>query len=289
MTRRNFLKYITIAHLFVSVSLMAKVEKHTKKNKFNISINGDLDDDLIILRSTPENTIITDIHQMHNNKGYFQYNNHLYNVEQVPGFINFNKEFSIKDNEIYLVCLANEREEANFPKEKRFRTHYKNEKLLFNEQVFLKALMPEYNSVPNYPLWFAEDEVPRFEKKDINGNTYNYYNLFENTIVQFGIIIPKAGDITVELYDEKEQLRYTFNQYVDKNSKYIKSKELLNNELLPHPFAEINNILNTKIDSQIPNNNYINSVVVYKENLTYMFELPYPIMYPNLIAGVSCE
>lgn len=300
MNRREALKYFIIAPFILNAS--TNIEKNQKlsdgkkqinnlisrKKNFEISMFGDLDDDLIILKSTPKSTVIADIHQMHNSKGTFVYNNNKYNVEHNPGFIQFKKSYEIENDDIYLVCLANEREDAGFPKDKRFRTHYKNEKLFFNKQVLLNALMPEYDSVQNYPLWFEEDEVPRFDRKDINGNTYNYYNLFENTIVQVGIVIPDSSKAKVMLFDEKDQLRYTFDEYIDYESKYLKSNELLAGELGNHKFTEISNILNTKLDEQIPNESYINSMMIESNGKMYSFELPYPIMYPNLISGVAC-
>lgn len=283
MNRRSIIKSM----LLVPFLLNANSSISNKFKKFEISMFGDLDDDLIVLKSTPENTSICDIHQMHNGKGTFVYNNIVYKINHNPGFIKFKKEYEIKDNEIFLVCLANEREDAGLSKNDRVRTHYKNEKLYINKDILLEALMPEQNSVPNYPLWFAEDDVPRIERKDENGNTYNYYNLFENTIVQMAIVVNKATNIKINLFDENDELKYSFEQLLNSKPKLLKSKELLTNKLNSHPFTEVNNILNLKIDEQIPNNNYINSIVVEKDGKTYSFELPYPIMYPNLITGVS--
>lgn len=283
MNRRSIIKSM----LLVPFLLNANAFTNNKIRKFEISMFGDLDDDLIVLKSTPANTSICDIHQMHNSKGTFVYNNVSYKINHNPGFIKFRKEYKIIDDEIFLVCLANEREDAGLPKNERVRTHYKNEKLYINKDILLESLMPEQNSVPNYPLWFAEDDIPRIERKDENGNTYNYYNLFENTIVQMAIVVNKASRIKINLFDENDELKYSYEQSLNSKPKLLKSKELLANKLNSHPFTEVNNILNLKIDEKIPNNNYINSIVIEKDGKTYSFELPYPMMYPNLITGVS--
>ena len=111
-----------------------------ENRNFKLSMIGDLDDDLIVLKSNTKETVITDIHQMHNSSGIFSYDGNAYKIEHNPGFINFTKDFTINDNEIYVVCLANERDDAGLPIDNRFRTHFKNEKFLFNNQILLKAV-----------------------------------------------------------------------------------------------------------------------------------------------------
>lgn len=284
MTRRNFMSFAVASLLFGNIQLNAFDSKNAKYKSFELSINGDLDDDLIVLKSTPLKTIITDIHQMHNPSGIFQYGGDTYRIEHIPGYISFEKRYDIAQDEIYIVCLANEREEANLST--RIRTHYKNEKLLFNNNIFLKALMPEYDSVPNYPLWFGKDEVPAIGKKDINDETYNYYRLFDNTTVQCGIILPYSSEIEIYLYDQNNTLKHTFKEQVDTVPKYLKSNELKSGNFNTHDFTEIDNILNETND-QIENNNIIKTMLIKFNNNFYIINLPYPIMYPNLICGVS--
>lgn len=282
MNRRYFLKSVLFAPLLINAKILNKIN-------FNITMYGDLDDDLIIIKSTPERNIITDIHQMHNNKGKFNYEGQLYNIEHCAGFIEFKKDFKFIENELYVVCLANEREDAEYPIDKRFRTHYKNEKVHFNDKIFLKALMPEYNSVPGYPLWFNEDDIPRFNRTDEKGNTYNYYNLHENTVVQTGIVFPKVGDVQIMLFNSKNELKYTFNEIIETEPKYIKSDELKANLINPHPFTEVNNILNLDVNNQIENNEYLTHMLISYKDKLYNIKFPYPAMYPNLFSVVALK
>lgn len=285
MNRRKFLKLTSIVPLFGTAVFS---DDNTKNNEiFSISINGDLDDDLIILKATIDDSKIIDIYQMHNPTGKLDYNGEIYNIEHSPGFIIFDKEYAIKNDEIYCICLANEREEASLPRNKRIRTHYKSEKLLFNDQIFLPAFLPEKNSVPNYPLWFNTFDVPKIDRRDTNGDTYNYYNLFENTTVPFGIVVPQKGKIKISLFNQNNELMYTFDENVDTNVRNLKSNELKEQKIGEHPFTELNNILNIEEDSQIENNDYIETVIVeYKEKI-FTIPMPYPLMYPNLIYAVS--
>lgn len=248
---------------------------------------GDLDDDLIVLKSTPESNKIVDIHQMHNSKSTFFYDGNIYSSEQNPGYIQFSKKYKFLENEIYSICLANEMDDAEMELNKRIRTHYKNEKLFFNKEVFLRDLMPEYNSVPDYPLWFNKEDIPYIDRQDINGNTYNYYNLFENTVVQIGLVFPRKGNVTVKLFSNNNELVYIYHETIDLKPKYIKSDELKSGKLIENPFIEIGNILHKDTENQIENNSYITNMIIEYENKSYNIKLPYPAMYPNLISVVS--
>lgn len=287
MNRRTILKSFILAPLLYSNAYSSTTKE--SKPKFKISMYGDLDDDLIILKSTPEKTVISDIHQMHNSKGTFFYNGEIYPIEHNPGYIQFTKNYEFNEDEIYLVCLANEMEDAEMPLKQRIRTHFKNEKLFFNKDIFLRHLMPEYNSVPNYPLWFNEGDVAYLDRQDINGNLYNYYNLFENTVVQNGLVFPKEGKVTIMLFNNNSELVYTFNDTVEKTPKYIKSDELKSGKLNEHPFTEIGNILNQSTEKPTNNDSFIANMIVVYNNKHFNIKFPYPAMYPNLLSVVAAS
>lgn len=256
-----------------------------KGKKFRIRMKGDLDDDLIILKATPTSSKIIELYQMHNPKETFEYCGDIYKSNHIAGYIDFNKEFEIKDDEVFLFCLANEREEVNITE--RIRTHYKNEKLTINDKELLPALMPEYDSVPGYPLWFGEGDSPMVYRTDIKGDLYNYYNLFENTTVQIGIVVPFKGPTKIYMFDQNDELRFTFFHDFNKEVKKLRSKELLEGKLQDHPFAEVNNILNKDLHKQIQNNDTLNKLIIEHEKVMYTIELPYPAMYPNLLFGTA--
>ena len=75
MNRRTIIKSFLLAPFLLNANSNLSTTNSGKMKNFQISKFGDLDDDLIILKSTPENTSICDIHQMHNGKGTFVYNN----------------------------------------------------------------------------------------------------------------------------------------------------------------------------------------------------------------------
>ncbi|MFX4155188.1 hypothetical protein ACOL23_09590 [Aliarcobacter butzleri] len=284
MNRRDLLKSLVFLPI-ASLSLFAK--ESIKDNTFKISMFGDLDDDLIVIKSNKTSNSILDIHQMHNSKGKFIYEGNSYDIEQNPGYIQFSKKYKIEEDDIYCVCLANEMDDAEMPVSKRIRTHFKNEKLFYNKDILLRDLMPEYNSVPNYPLWFNEGDIPFIDREDLNGNLYNYYNLFENTVAQVGLILPRSGTISIMLFDQKNQLVYTFKEEVTTTPRYLESEELKSGKLNKHPFTEIGNIVNPSTDNPIENNNYItNMIVAYNEDYRKI-SFPYPVMYPNLISAVA--
>ncbi|WP_418181235.1 hypothetical protein ACNSOL_12060 (plasmid) [Aliarcobacter lanthieri] len=277
MNRRDILKGMIVAPVILAAN---KIDSNDV-NTFKIAMYGDLDDDLIILKSTEEKTKIDELHQMHNTSGSFTYNGDNYVSIHSPGYIEFKKEYRFEKDEIYVVCLANEREDAGYHISERFRTHYKNEKLLIGNQVLLKALMPEYKSVPDYPLWLNEGDG------EGNGNPYNYYNLFENSTVQTGFVVPREGNIKIMLFNNNDELKYSFEEFITQTPKYLESNELKEGKLDPHPFTEINNILNLSKENQIPNNEYITHALVVYEDRQYDIKFPYPAMYPNLFCAVA--
>lgn len=284
LDRRTFLQILF--GISISNKLFASLGSIQVKSNFNISIKGDLDDDLFIIKAAQEDITIQDVFQMHNPSNKFQYNGKIYDSIHIPGAIDFTKKFQAKEDEIYIVMLANEREEAQLSK--RVRTHYKNEKLTYNNQALLPALMPEYNSIPNYPLWFGDGDIPIAEREDINGEPYNYYHLFDNTVVQVGLIFPNEGVAKIKLFDKNNNLTHSFNSeiYADKPTRLVSQEELAG-DFGGHPFTEIGNILNNVTDVELENNNYITNMTIEYADRIYLIPTPYPMMYPNLIYGVA--
>lgn len=284
MNRRSILKSLLLAPLFFA-GLFGN--EKARKESFKISMYGDLDDDLIVIRDNDSETRITDIYQMHNSKGMFKYGGEAYFTNQNPGFMHFGKKYEIQEDDIYCICLANEMEDAEMQINQRIRTHFKNEKLMFNRDILLKPLMPEYKSVPNYPLWFNEGDVAYINRQDVNGDSYNYYNLFENTVVQLGLVFCSSGNVKIKLFNQAGELAFTYNETVSNKPKYLVCDEVKSNKISNHPFVEINNILNASTDNPIPNNDYISNIIIEKEGRVRNIKLPYPLMYPNLISAVS--
>ena len=126
-------------------------------------------------------------------------------------------------------------------------------------------------------------------RQDINGNLYNYYNLFENTVVQNGLVFPKEGKVTIMLFNNNSELVYTFNDTVEKTPKYIKSDELKSGKLNEHPFTEIGNILNQSTEKPTNNDSFIANMIVVYNNKHFNIKFPYPAMYPNLISVVAAS
>lgn len=291
LTRRLFLKFVTISLSVVTINSLYALENKPLSNlkktyDFKISLNGDLDDDLIIIKATPSNIEMTDLYQMHNPSPTFEYNKRLYPVVLNPGYLEFSKEYKFEnDSEIYLVMLANEREEAHLTS--RIRTHYKSEKVMINQNVFIPSFMPEYNSVPNYPLWYGEGDTPAVEREDINGKQYNYYNLFDNTVVPLGIVFKNSGIATIKLFDQNDELCFTYKQEITQEIKHLSSNELKDKKISNHPFIEIGNILNEDVDDQVPNDMMITNIIIEYNGMVYKIPTPYPMMYPNLIYATA--
>lgn len=245
-------------------------------------MKGPLDDDLFVLKTSPHQTDIISIQQMHNPRGKFIYNNQLFKSNHIPGYIDYNKHLTVEKNEILIVMTANERDELyDSPFETkvlRKRTHYKSVNLYCNNKILLPALMPEYNSVRNYPLWFKEGEIG--EEGSV---IYNYYKLWENAIVQIGIVFNSNSRATIECFDKNAKKIYTYKFTPNSTPKQALSQEAKNEKLSTHPFTEVGNVLNDQEGLECANGNYIDYMIIYQDNNQYLVEMPYPFMYPNQI------
>jgi len=282
--RRTFLKKFTLLSALPLLSYAQQKPEHTN---IHIKMKGPLDDDLFVFKASPHQTDVISIQQMHNPKGKFLYNNQLFNSSHIPGYIDYDKHLTVERNEILIVMTANERDELyNSPFETkvlRKRTHYKSVNLYCNDKILLPALMPEYNSVKNYPLWFKEGEAGE------EGNTiYNYYKLWENAIVQIGLVFNSKSRAKIECFDKNAKKIYTYNFTPNTIPKQALSEEAKKGELNIHPFTEVDNVLNDQEDLEYANNNYIDYMIIYQNNNQYLIEMPYPFMYPNQIyTGLS--
>ena len=96
---------------------------------FEVSMKGDLDDDLIIIKASPTDWNFMDCLQMHNPTNIFSLDGKSIKSTHIPGWIDYKKVITIKDNEIILIALANEREEKREEKVLYARTHYKSDAL----------------------------------------------------------------------------------------------------------------------------------------------------------------
>jgi len=276
--RRSFCKKFMF---IVSMPLLG-FAKSIKKQNVHLAMKGALDDDLFVIKASPHQTEVVDIYQMHNPRGKFLYNNLLFKSKHVPGYVNYNKKLYINDDEILLVMTANERDElydsAFETRVLRKRTHYKSVNLLYNKKILLPALMPEYNSVKDYPLWFDVGEVG-----EEGNHEYNYYKLWENAIVQIGIIFKDLSKVKIQCFDKNGKRIYSYYFEPQLNATRILSFQEKKGDLNSHPFTEVGNVLNDEKDMNFPNDKYIDSMIITQGKKTYSIEMPYPFMYPNQI------
>jgi hypothetical protein len=281
--RSNF---IAIFSLLACTSLLCA-------EQFNLSIHGDLDDDLFVIKSTPQQARILDALQMHNPKDVFFYKGESYKSEMIFGTIEFDKTYLTDKDSLHLVMLANEREEASANLlslgAPSARTHYKSEALKLNSSVLLPALMPEYNSLPAYPLWFNDDEHGGscFSQ---NNDEYNYYNLWENAVVQIGIIFPAEGRATVRLFDNEGNLIFSYNEDITVSPKALISEEVKKGKVSKHLMLEPSGVIHSyaaKPNTQMQSPLYISSMLIEYAHKSYAVEMPFAFMYPNRIFGAA--
>ena len=274
MKRRHFLRLLIVNFFVVFFFFNFSLNAKSLKIKFNIKIKGDLDDDLFILKSDGDDVTFLECFQMHNPHKYFIYDSRLIPSKRIYGRIDFDKDFFIKRNEVFLIATANEREEISPKKELRKRTHFKSVDLFVDDEVLIPSLMPEYNDVPNYPTWFDAKNLPC----EASYKNYNYYKLWENSVINIGLVFYKEQEATIYLIDKDENILYKKQFFVSKKAKNAKF-------LKGHTLLEVDGSL---YDGSSKNDQKIKKMAVYyigienKDNF-YLFKLPYPFVYINRI------
>jgi hypothetical protein len=241
-----------------------------------VRIKGDLDDDLFILRGnlTTMQTTFLDCLQMHNPSDYFLYEGRAVPSKKIYGLIDFEKSYRFSKEDVMLIMSANEREEINPAHTLLQRTHFKSVALFIDHTIFIPSLMPEYDDVPGYPLWFGKDEKPLMMQK----SDYNYYKLWENCIVNLGIVVGSKGKFRLYFTDKNEKIIFYKTVWI--------SEKVHNIKLLgTHPLTEVDGTVyhgSESADKSV-RERAIEGIIVEKEGKRVFFRLPYPFVYVNRI------
>lgn len=238
-----------------------------------ISLKGDLDDDLFILKSHAQRVQFLDCFQMHNPTDRFLYDGRVIHSKKIYGLIDFKKQFSLQKEDILLIMTANEREEINPKRALLQRTHFKSADLFTDDKVLIPSLMPEFDDVPGYPLWFGKDEKPIIPQKD----SYNYYQLWENAVVNLGLVFGHVGTYTIYFINSQNETVFKKTLTVTKTIQNIK---LLGSHTLTEAdgtlFAGISN------DKEI-REKVIDAIIIEHDNDRRYIKMPYLFPYVNRI------
>jgi hypothetical protein len=239
-------------------------------------MHGDLDDDLFVLRADNTQTFMIDCFQMHNPTQRFLYEGVYYPSRPIYGLIDFEKRYTLQNDQILLVMTANEREEIDSRHMLLQRTHYKSVPLFANDLPLLPSTMPEKDDIPDYPLWFGSDEKPLLPSMQ----GYNYYRLWENALVNIGVIFPKEGSYKLHLIDATDKVQFSQSFHVKKE---VTNLHILGN----HPLTEVDGkIYSDKTDSirdNIIKQKAITSMIIESRTQRFYVNLPYPLVYLNRI------
>jgi hypothetical protein len=258
-----------------------------------LKMNGALDDDLFIIKSTSKETKMLSANQMHNPNDTFDYMDTPIKSIHLAGFIKMKKKYEIKEKEIYIFALANEREEFN-PEYKLYsRTHYKSVELKINNKTLIPSMLPENNDLVMYPLWFQtkSDYCGTMSMMDETYEGYNYYNIWENATVNLGIVVKGEGKFKLDWFNSETEKEFYYIEDLKKNKivnitpHSYRSYQMLST----HPMAESNNEVWNNIpinDFEIINRSAVDIEINFKGE-TYYIDLPYPMPYINRIFVMS--
>ena len=281
--RRNFFKALALVPLLGDLSLSTK-QTQTKKQEVQITMNGDLDDDLIIIKASETSWDIEACYQMHNPSDNFFLGGRSFPRIHAPGFIAYNKTHSLSNDEILVVTLSNEREEREPDKKLLDRTHYKSAPLYVNAKEVVPSMIPENNDI-DYATWY-DPKTPE--------GAYNYYRLWENAVVNIAIIVPKNGKYKLDLINKDDMISASIEVDVtDKRAVNPYFKRTIAGPIQSHPMAEIDGGVFMHKDFRKPNDKRVkdfaahNIIVTMSDGKQIILPLPYPFPYINRLFFIA--
>lgn len=292
--RRNFCKAIVLSP-FLASSLLS-LELNSLQDMFHVTMKGELDDDLFIVKATQKYTKMTHCFQMHNPKNLFNYNGSAITSTPIYGMIEYDEKLYSMKNELTLFFVANEREEVFDLPKLRERTHFKAVDLFVNKKVLIPSLLPEKNDVPEYPTWFGSESEEGFCTLDLKGgpkdnSVFNYYKLWENAVCGTGILFPSSSNVEIYLFNETGERLFTFNEFISTEPKNLISNEIKSKKFDSHIFTEVDgNIYSqfeVKTNDAYIKKNAITKVVIKYNNQYFDIPMPYPMPYPNRFYAMS--
>lgn len=277
-SRRTFLKSLGLLPLIATfANAWGAITAPIGTKMAHIHMLGDLDDDLIILKANKDSWNIEACHQMHNPvKFYLQ--GRCFENEHCPGYIEYSKTHSFTNDEVTIICLANEREEREPDKKLLDRTHYKSVPLYVNGALVIPSMIPELNDI-DYTTWY-EPTTPE--------GAYNYYRLWENAVVNIAVVVPREGKYQIELINESDEV--SAKAIITAKSKEtinVNFGETLAGNVTNHPLAEMDGGVFLHDDFKMPNDALVRELAAYHISIKKDGEdpiitpLPYPFPYIN--------
>lgn len=293
-TRRSFCKAILLSPFIASTLLSVDLENLKKTIK--VDMNGELDDDLFIVRASERYSKMTHCFQMHNPKETFRYMGANIPSTPIYGVIDFNEKLDVSNDEVIVLVEANEREELFDIPELRARTHFKAVDLKIDDKILVPSLLPENNDVPSYPTWFGSEDSGDFcvigDPLAVDKTKeYNYYKLWENAVCGTGIVFPYSCDAKIMLFNKDGKMLFDFDERITTRPSNLVSNQVREQGFNSHILAEVDgNVFDeyeTKTDDAYIKRNAITKMMIIFNSKTIEFELPYPTPYINRIYAIS--
>lgn len=284
MKRRDFLKTLAVMPL-LSISAWSSDNIKTISH-LAVSMNGFLDDDLFVMTANKDNWDIKACQQMHNPTTSFFLEGRVFPSVHIPGYIEYNQVHSIDKNEILVLALANEREEREPDKSLLDRTHYKSVELLIDKNILIPSMIPENNDIPDYTTWYDPST---------DDGAYNYYRLWENAIVNVGIVVQVPGVYTIALINAEGDISATIStKVIEGQVSNPWFKESLAGPIQAHTLAEVDGgvFMHDKFrasdDKTVKELAAYNLLITTPVGHTIRVPMPYPFPYLNRMF-ITCE
>lgn len=281
--RRNFFKTLALIPFLGTLPLDAK-EARADSNMVTISMNGDLDDDLIIIKASKTSWNIEACYQMHNPSDNFFLEGRAFPRIHSPGFITYSGTHSLENDEILVVTLSNEREEREPDKKLLDRTHYKSVPLYVDAKEAIPSMIPENNDI-DYTTWY-DPKTPE--------GAYNYYRVWENAVVNLLIVVPENGKYRLDLINKDDKISASIEvDITDRKTVNPTFKRTIAGPIQNHPLVEIDGGVFMHKDFRKPNDKRVKELAAYNLMITMpngieiISPLPYPFPYINRLFFIA--
>jgi len=254
----------------------------------NISSSGLLDDDIFIysIQEGKDSHSMIVAEQMHNPRNEIIFNGQVNKTKPINGEVSVDIEVK-NTGKLVVVSLANEREEINPSYTLNQRTHYRSPGVFLNKKVFLKRYLPSEYEDDWFPKWFLSGVVSSCSSdssREEQSDDVDYFMIWENAIVQLGLIFPEPGEYIIYYIKEgHSNPLYKKKVVVLKNTpKVVKIHEKMHDFVEGDGYLYKTNKSRINKKKRIRNHSITKLIIVSKQNSSkYIVPLVYPWPYLN--------
>lgn len=263
--------------LFLSAAILFGQE-------FLFETHGEIDDDIFVYKTSHKSgeSKFVFAAQMHNPDQQVILDGVVVPTEMIYGTLDEKETYPSSADEVVTITIANEREEINSLPYLYSRTHFKSSDIVIDGKIFIPAANPDLHTHRNFPKWLEYDGGSCLGKSEKTGG--NYYVLWENAVVQVGIITPTTGSYRIVYINEGGEILH--DQMIEISLKMKQVKSFAGK----HDFTEGTGHLYHKgdlfdLDKEKVEKSSVKKILLIENKTGHIYPVPliYPWPYLNML------